>query len=101
MIESREMIHVRVRDEHVRHAHQFARRQHADVAKVEQHRAALVPEIDEESGVAERLVGQTRLEERTHEAMAPLASPLWKPRDELAQSGLGVVEDRRAVTDQE
>ena len=66
MIETGEVIHVRMRDEYVRYAHQLARRQGADVAEVEQQRARFVAKIDEQTGIAERVVGETRFKQAAH-----------------------------------
>ena len=46
VIEAGEVVHVGMRDEHVRQPHQLAGRQHRDVPEVEQQRAALVAEVD-------------------------------------------------------
>ena len=57
MIEAREVIHVRVRDEHVAHAQEFARRQRGDVSGIEENRAAPEFQVDGDAGIAERSIG--------------------------------------------
>src|SRR5438067_8761378 len=68
MIEPGKVVHVRVRDEHMRYAHQLARRQHADVAQIEQQRAAFVTKIDEHARIAERIVDEMRFKQAAHGA---------------------------------
>ncbi len=76
-VEADEMIDVRVADEDVRQAQQFARRQRGNVAQVEQQRAPLVAKVDVQAGIAEGVVDQGGLEQRAHgtgsrEAAGPL-----------------------------
>ncbi len=65
-VEAGEVIHVRVADEHMRHAHQLAWRQHADVAEIEQQRPPFVAKVDVQARVAERAVDQAGFEQVAH-----------------------------------
>src|SRR5882762_3791011 len=67
MIESGKVVHVRVGDKYVRQPHQLARRQHGDVAEIEQHCPPLVAKIDVQARVAKRIVDEARFEQRVHE----------------------------------
>src|SRR2546421_6584275 len=78
MIEPGKVIHVRVRDEHVRNPHELPRRQHAQVAKIEEQRAAFVAEVDIEPGITERFVDEARLEEVPH-VVTMSGRPPWFP----------------------
>src|SRR5690606_30276703 len=79
VIESREVIHVRVRDEHVAHAQELAGGKRHDVAGVEKERAAQELEIDVDARVAERRVDELRLEDGTHAALARRPERLAAP----------------------
>jgi hypothetical protein len=50
------MIHVRVRDEHVRQAQQLSRRERLDIADVEEECALFVAEVHVLAGVPERRI---------------------------------------------
>ena len=60
-IKAREMIHMGVRHEHVAHAQQLPGRQRRELAEIEQQGPAAEAEIDEEPGIRERIVDETRL----------------------------------------
>src|SRR5205085_9793483 len=60
MIEAGKVVHVRVRDENMRDAHQLPRRQHAQITQIKEQRAAFIAEVDIEAGVTERLVDKAR-----------------------------------------
>jgi hypothetical protein len=66
MIESDEVIHVRVRHEHVAEPQDARGRQPVDTTQVEQHGAALMAQSDVQSGIAERRVDQARCECGAH-----------------------------------
>ena len=65
-VEADEVIHVGVRDERVGDLEQLARREGAEVPQVEDQRAAVELQGDEQAGVPERSVDQTRAEAGRH-----------------------------------
>ncbi|HET9245103.1 MAG TPA: hypothetical protein VFO15_04800, partial [Xanthobacteraceae bacterium] len=65
-IETREMIHVGVRNERMRDAQELARGQRRHVAEVEQQGAAAETEIDEQRGIRKGIVDEPRLHEPSH-----------------------------------
>jgi hypothetical protein len=65
-VQAGEVVHVRVRHKHVRHAQDPLRREPPDVADVEQHGALLVPPVEIEGGIAEHAVHQLRGDDRAH-----------------------------------
>lgn len=71
MIEAGEVIHVRMRYEHVADAQQLARRHVGDIADVEQHGATLELEIDVEPRVAEDPIYELGVIDRTHALSKP------------------------------
>src|SRR5579872_2804034 len=64
------MIHVAVADEDLTHPQQFTRRQWREIAEIEQHRTPAETEVDVETGVAERIVDQTRLYQHAHDDLS-------------------------------
>ncbi len=66
MIESCEVIHVRVTHEHVAHSQQNPRGQRGHIADVEQQRAALVFQIDTHTGIAPHAIHQRRAVDGLH-----------------------------------
>jgi hypothetical protein len=65
-VEADEVVHVRVRHEHVREPQELARREPRVVAEVEEQRAPLEAEIDVDARVAERVVDQAGVEDGAH-----------------------------------
>jgi hypothetical protein len=65
-VETHEVVHVGVRDEHMADAQQLAWRQRADVAEIEEQGALFEEEIDQEPGVAKRRVDELKGESRAH-----------------------------------
>lgn len=65
-IKAGEVIHMRMRDEHVADAQQLARRQSGDIADVEQQGASLELEIDVDTRVTEDPIHEFCLIDRTH-----------------------------------
>jgi len=65
-IEPDEMVHVGMRHEDVTRPQDLARWECGDVAQVEQESAALELHVHEQSGVGERPIDETGLENRTH-----------------------------------
>src|SRR5208283_5290225 len=70
VIKAGEVVHVSMRDEDVGDAQQFARRQTADVADVEEQRAALEDEIHIESGIAEGIIDGSGIKVTRHRSLA-------------------------------
>ena len=66
MIKTGKVIHVRMGDEHLREAHELARRQHGNVAEVEKQRPVFITKVDIQSGIPERIVDQPSFEKGTH-----------------------------------
>src|SRR5262249_43976027 len=65
-IETREMMHVGVRNERMRDAQELACGQRRHVAEVEQQGAAAETEIDEQRRIRKRIVDEPRLHEPSH-----------------------------------
>src|SRR5215208_8460808 len=78
-IEPGEMVHVRVRDEHVADEQELAARQRAKLTEIEQQGAAAELEGDEQSRIRERLAHQSRPHQPGHPS-----SSSW-PGGHLAQ----------------
>src|SRR5208282_1981764 len=70
MIEPGKVIHVRMGDKDVRQAHQLARSQRADVAKIEKQRPPFVAKVDIQGWIAERVVDETSFVEGAHGVVA-------------------------------
>src|SRR5262245_17044198 len=66
VVEADEVIHVRMRDEHVRDLEQRRRRQAVDPAQIEQHRPPLMPQPDIQPRIPKRRVHQPWNKRRTH-----------------------------------
>lgn len=88
LVEADEVVDVGVTDEHMRHAQQLARRQHGDVAQIEQQRPAFVAKVDVDAGVAECIVDETGFEQVAHEsadAYRPMSSASFADPIDRAQ----------------
>ena len=93
VVEADEVVHVRVRHEHVRDLEQRRRRLAVDAAEVEQHRPPLVAQADVEAGIAERRVDQSGDERGAHGGSgayrgsmpfwSAAALPLWGGGDRM------------------
>ncbi|MNM91543.1 hypothetical protein D3C81_1038460 [compost metagenome] len=70
VVEAGEVVHMGMRDKHMRDAHQIARHQRGDVAQVEQQGAPLVEEVHEQGGVAEDAIDEAGLQQGAHGAFA-------------------------------
>jgi hypothetical protein len=66
-LETRHVIHVRVRDEYVGYAQELPLCQAGEVAKVKQHRPPGIAEVEVQRGVAERPVDEVGLHKEAHE----------------------------------
>ena len=89
MIEARKVVHMRMGDKDVRQAHQLARRQRGDVAEIEKQRPPFVAKIDVQARVAERVVDETRFEDRAHEFVNAMRALPWVGLDGQARSPQG------------
>src|SRR5512139_3145455 len=67
-VEADEVVHMRVRDEHMGEPQQMSRRERRVVAEIERERALLEAEIDVDAGVAEGVVDEAGVENRAHGA---------------------------------
>src|SRR5262249_42236400 len=65
-IESREMIHMHVRNECMAHAQELARGQRRQIAQVEQQCPAREMKYDEQHSIRERIIDEPRLQEPRH-----------------------------------
>jgi hypothetical protein len=82
VIEAREVIHVRMGDERMRHAQQHPRRQAVDLAEVEQQGVVLVAHVDHEAGLVAGRIDEVGIERGSHGAPEAWHAPMHSGKRE-------------------